>query len=208
MSKQAHILAVEVERPHLPGYIKTDPIEFLEKGNLWLGFRPHLETLDPIHNELDKKAILQIIPYVIIKHEDKILFYVRPNVGNEERLHGKVSAGIGGHIDLADIVHEDSVISLHATMAAACVREIEEEIKLKVDAEKINWSGLIYRDDGSVDRVHVGVVAEIEIDDAILAQIQSTEEIGEIRFINPSNLQTYMAQYAVEAWTKAYLSLI
>ena len=206
MSKLAHILSVETVKPDFTGFQRNDPIEFISRGTLWLGPRPHLEELDPLETSTDT-AILQLIPYVVIHHGGKVAAYVRPNKGNEARLHGKVSVGLGGHVDLADVIHTDSVLDLDATLRDACVREVEEEVSLKVDPATIKWSGLIYRKDGPVDRVHLGIVAEIHADDRMLKAISSSEETGEIRFTNPSTIEADMAEYEIEAWTRAVLEL-
>src|SRR6185436_21116754 len=47
--------------------------------------------------ELDKR-FKQLIPYVLILCNDKILRYRRGKGGGETRLHGLFSVGIGGHI--------------------------------------------------------------------------------------------------------------
>ena len=206
MSKQAHILAVEIADPDFEGYHETDPIAYLGQGNIWLGYRPHLETLDPrAEGHPHAASILQLIPYVVLKHDGKVLTYVRPDKGNEGRLHGKASIGVGGHIDLQDVVHEDSVLDLDQTLKLSCIREIQEEIGLEVEGSDLVWKGLIVRRDKDVDRVHLGIVAEIELDDEMKSQIQTTEEIGEIRFIEPSTFADEMSGNEIEAWTKAVL---
>lgn len=206
MSKLAHILSVEIRKPDFTGYKKTDPIAAISEGTLWLGPRPQLEELDP-NDRAGPTAILQLIPYVVVRHGSEVVAYVRPSKGNETRLHGKVSVGLGGHVDLADIVHVDSVVDLDATLRDACVRELEEEVSLKVEPSSINWSGLIYRTDGPVDRVHLGVVAEIEASDEMREALRSSDETGELRFTNPSTITADMAEYEIEAWTKAVLHL-
>lgn len=206
MSKLAHILAVEIDKPDFTGFVRIDPIAKISEGTLWIGPRPHLEELDPDLTETNK-AILQLIPYVVVRYNNKVLAYVRPNKGNEARLHGKVSVGLGGHVDLADAVHEDSVVDIDATLRESCVRELFEEVSITVDPQDIKWSGLIYRKDGPVDRVHLGVVAEIEADEAMHKSICSSEETGKIRFTDPSTITADMAEYEIEAWTKAVLDI-
>jgi len=137
MSKNAHILVVETENPEFEGYVDMDPIEYISRGNLWFGYRPHLETLDPqAEGHPHASSFLQLIPYVILKHEGRVGTYIRPDKGNEGRLHGKASIGVGGHIDLEDVVHEDSVVDLDQTLRLSCIREIREEVDLSVGLEK------------------------------------------------------------------------
>ncbi len=48
------------------------------------------------------KRYKQLIPYVLIICQDKILRYRRGKGGQETRLHGLYSVGIGGHISEED----------------------------------------------------------------------------------------------------------
>jgi len=208
MSKNAHILVVETENPEFEGYVDMDPIEYISRGNLWFGYRPHLETLDPqAEGHPHASSFLQLIPYVILKHEGRVGTYIRPDKGNEGRLHGKASIGVGGHIDLEDVVHEDSVVDLDQTLRLSCIREIREEVGLDIEGDDLQWKGLIVRRDSDVDRVHLGIVAEIDLDDEMKSQIEPNAEIGEIRFIHPSNFVAETSGNTIEAWTKAVLSI-
>ena len=208
MSKQAHILAIEIQDPDFTGYKETNPIEFLSNGHVWIGYRPYLETLDPtVDTHPYSASMLQLIPYVVLKHQGRVLTYVRPNKGNEGRLHGKASVGVGGHVDLQDVVHDDSVIDIDQTLRLSCIREIREEIGLDIEGDDLHWKGLIVRRDKDVDRVHLGIVAEIDLDDGMMGEIEPNAEIGEIRFIDPSTFADEMSGNEIEAWTKAVLSI-
>src|SRR5205814_10428995 len=44
----------------------------------------------------------QIIPYAIIAHGDRVLYYVRGKKAGEQRLVAKGSIGIGGHMKHSD----------------------------------------------------------------------------------------------------------
>lgn len=208
VSKQAHILAIEIPDPDFTGFRETDPIAYLAEGTIWIGPRPHLETLDPTHGEHPhRNSILQFIPYVVVRHRGDILAYIRPTHGNEGRLHGKVSVGVGGHVDLADVVHEDSVVDLDATLRQSCAREIMEEIGHHVEPSAITWDGLIVRRDTDVDRVHLGVVAHIDLTDNEKAGLRPNPEIGEVRFMDASTFAAEMAEYDIEPWSRAVLHI-
>src|SRR6266704_864085 len=49
------------------------------------------------------KRYKQLIPYVLVICNDKILRYRRGKGGQETRLHGLYSVGIGGHISDEDL---------------------------------------------------------------------------------------------------------
>src|ERR1051326_4889430 len=61
----------------------------------------HLLYLNRSEAELDKRY-KQLIPYVLVICNDKILRYRRGRGGQETRLHGLYSVGIGGHISEED----------------------------------------------------------------------------------------------------------
>ena len=206
MAKNQHIVAVEIEHPDFTGFRRGDIFDFVRSENMIIGYRPNLEELDPRTNvRPDGKVTLQVIPYIVVRHRDKVLVYVRPAAGNEARLHSKMSIGLGGHVDLEDVAHAGSVADLKNTIDLAAAREVEEELGgmgMKFDIE---WAGLIYRDDGPVDRVHLGCVGIIDITDEQRKSIGYTEEIGKIDFQPISEIAKLYDGYEIEAWTKAII---
>lgn len=165
MSKTAHIVAVHAMSLSQLGFGITgnqDRIDEVFAGQVWIGPRPILEY-DPF--------FVQPIPYIVIKKGDQYLAYKRGQGGGEGRLHDKVSIGFGGHVDLADAVTDDQgVIDLRKTMNKACVRELEEELGLSlrgVMPEQLRplfqWTHVIHSRASSVDAVHIGLVAQIDV---------------------------------------------
>src|SRR5437016_13614943 len=65
----------------------------LSRGNNFFLSRAQAEK-DPSHK--------QIIPYVLLTHDGKVLFYVRGKKAGEQRLVAKGSIGIGGHTNESD----------------------------------------------------------------------------------------------------------
>ena len=100
--------------------------------------------------ELDKRY-KQLIPYVLVICNGKILRYRRGKGGQETRLHGLFSVGIGGHIS-----DEDSSLFSNVGYREGMQREIKEE----VDVEEVNEStvAVINDDSTEVGQVHFGVV--------------------------------------------------
>jgi predicted NUDIX family phosphoesterase len=95
----------------------------------------------------------QIIPYVLILCQGKILRYRRGKGGQETRLHGLYSVGIGGHISEED---HDLFSRADRGYRDGMRREILEE----VDVEELSEStvALINDDSTEVGYVHFGVV--------------------------------------------------
>jgi predicted NUDIX family phosphoesterase len=101
--------------------------------------------------ELDKR-FKQLIPYVLILCQDRILRYRRGKGGQETRLHGLFSVGIGGHI--AD--EDDNLFSAHRGYHDGMRRELKEEVD--IEATNDVAVALINDDSTDVGQVHLGVV--------------------------------------------------
>lgn len=88
----------------------------------------------------------QIIPYVLIRHEQSFYLLQRTQKQTEARLHHKLSLGIGGHInpdtpDLLDGLH----------------KELEEEVGVNGDYD-LTFVGILNDDTTDVGSVHLGAV--------------------------------------------------
>jgi predicted NUDIX family phosphoesterase len=88
----------------------------------------------------------QIIPYVVIRHDDSFFLLQRTAKQTESRLHHKYSLGIGGHIN------PDS-----PTIVDGLQKELEEEVGVEGDYE-VSFAGILNDDTTDVGRVHLGAV--------------------------------------------------
>ena len=93
----------------------------------------------------------QLIPYVTILCQDEVLVLERTSAQSEERLHGKLSLGVGGHIDW-----DDRGGTLAEVIARAMARELREELWLETTAQPV-LQGLINDDTNAVGSVHLGL---------------------------------------------------
>ena len=90
----------------------------------------------------------QIIPYVAIVRGDEVFATRRLNKGGESRLHGRMSLGVGGHINEIDETNGDWLMN--------CLRrEIEEEVDI-ADFGTLTLRGLINDSANEVGNVHLG----------------------------------------------------
>lgn len=100
----------------------------------------------------------QVIPYVVMKNDEKILLLRRTEKQGEKRLHNKYSVGVGGHIRFEDGLQpwQAFINGMH--------REINEEVKVKII--DLQYIGLINDIASPVSRVHVGLlyVAQVIFD--------------------------------------------
>jgi len=107
---------------------------------------------DPTHK--------QLIPYLVIRHGNRVLCYTRGKSGGEARLHAKMSIGIGGHINDGDTHAE------HFDEAAyfrAVERELYEELEFS-GGYRQRIAALLNDDSNEVGRVHLGIVHLVEVD--------------------------------------------
>ena len=146
--------------------------------------------LDPANNYFLKRDLAeddpghkQIIPYVIFRHGEKFLHYVRGGGSGEKRLASKGSIGIGGHIN--DIDYAASSLDKD-TYTTGVNREIDEELNLSGDHTQ-EILGLINDDSNEVGQVHLGVVHLFTLesdqvtageDNIVDLQFLSLEELG------------------------------
>ncbi len=103
-----------------------------------------------------KPEYKQLIPYVIMKYEDKVLSYIRGRRAGESRLTGLRSIGIGGHINPGDDLPLFNA-NFFDTYLAAVQREVAEEVV--VSSAYANRIAALLNDDGNdVGAVHLGIV--------------------------------------------------
>jgi predicted NUDIX family phosphoesterase len=117
----------------------------------------HMQFIDKTRAETDEKY-LQIIPYVVFRWNNHFFTYCRGQAGEESRLHGNVSIGIGGHVEPEDGSATYPMTTIHRAVS----REIREEIG-ENDFGLPKLIGTVFDDQTEVGRVHLGIVMEVEL---------------------------------------------
>lgn len=118
-------------------------------------------------------TLKQPIPYAIIRRGDKLFGYRRLEGGGEVRLHGKISLGVGGHMN--DIPLLDSFKTL---LLENLQREIEEEININTTEDyELSIVGFINDDEDEVGRVHIGVLIVIDVDNEAEVTVKETDQL-------------------------------
>ena len=96
-------------------------------------------------------ALKQVIPYTVVRQETgEILLMRRLNKGGESRLHGKLSIGVGGHINPEDAVSDGDANPL----IGGTWRELSEEIVIEGSTE-LSAIGMINDDSTAVGAVRI-----------------------------------------------------
>ncbi|HTD67599.1 MAG TPA: phosphoesterase [Candidatus Limnocylindria bacterium] len=127
-------LSLEIEK-YLPVVTSSSQILYLNRSDA----------------EQDKRY-KQLIPYVLILCHDRILRYRRGKGGQETRLHGLYSVGVGGHISEEDHGLFSNRLGYHEGMR----RELMEEVA--IDEMNDAAVAVINDDSTEVGFVHFGVV--------------------------------------------------
>ncbi len=139
--EQVLVVKTELLAPYIRG-----------KNGLITGCEAELEELVAHEREYLPRAFAeehpeykQIIPYVTICRGTQVFSTTRLNKGGEDRLHGLVSLGVGGHINPGD---DDSLMN-------GLRREIDEEVAM-TDFGDLTLRGVINDDSNEVGSVHLG----------------------------------------------------
>src|SRR6266404_493436 len=142
-------------------------------------------------------AYKQIIPYVLLSFEDKLLYYVRGKEAGEQRLVAKGSIGIGGHMSDADagLFNLDEE---HYNRVVA--REIHEEIHLLAKFEN-RVAALLNDDTTEVGRVHLGVVHVFKLAEPKVAKRERM--ITKLEFLDKAELMA--RRESLENWSQICL---
>ena len=109
------------------------------------------------------KHYKQLIPYVLVICQDRILRYRRGRGGQETRLHGLYSVGIGGHISEEDHGLFSNALGYQEGMR----RELMEEVA--IDEMKEAVVAVINDDSTEVGYVHFGVVHILHVENENVA---------------------------------------
>lgn len=161
---------------------------------LWLGPRNWLEN---------DEGFRQLVSYVVFRHANDVLMYRRTSKGGETRLHGRISLGVGGHVNAADLVTKADVVDLKATIQRACEREIAEEVECG-PIQLLETVGLIKESTSSVSRVHLGVVAVCWLNQPTLAV--RDPGLVDTRFVPVAELRHLKDQ--METWSACLIDYL
>lgn len=126
-----------------------------------LGLEPGPKFLPRSEVETDP-TWRQLIPYCVLWRGPEVLCYRRGPIGSEDRLHGRYSIGIGGHVEERDQAPLKPM-GWSLTIAQAARREIAEETGI-TRTDDFRFIGLVATDD-EVGRFHLGCVYFVQVAD-------------------------------------------
>ena len=158
----------------------------------------------------------QIIPYTLVVAEDdrmgpRVLLVRRLPQGGEQRLVGKLSIGIGGHINPVDcgLDGDHSASADVDVIAIGAQREIDEELFVEGEL-RLEAVGLINDDSNPVGAVHVGLVQVLTLapGDGQRVAVRE-EEVLEGKLVTPGELRKLLDEGAnFETWSRMLVEII
>lgn len=139
-------------------------------------------------------SLKQIIPYLVVRHAGRLFLFQRTASGGEARLHGKVSIGVGGHVNRSDVEGADDVVD------AGLRRELAEE--LVIDSPwRARLVGVLNDDSNPVGQVHFGLVHVVEVERPAIAVRESDTLTG--RLADPAEARALYER--METWSQLIL---
>jgi len=136
----------------------------------------------------------QIIPYLIVRHTDRLFLVQRSAAGNEARLRGLFSIGVGGHINRSDVVGASDLV------AAGLRRELDEELIIH-GAWSARLVGVLNDDTNAVGRVHFGLVHVVDVESSDVAVRESDTLTGRMA----SREDVLAVRDRMETWSRLIL---
>jgi len=133
--------------------------------------RTHIEYLPRKRMETSPKW-KQLIPYIVVTKGHQVFVTRRLPKGGESRLHGKISVGIGGHIN-------DGDKKLHANpIWGGMWRELGEELCLP-GCKQIRPVpiGVVNHDQDPVGKVHIGLVFHAPVNNDAVIHVKETDQL-------------------------------
>ena len=161
----------------------------------------------------------QPIPYIILKRceSDEVFLYERLSGGGETRLHNKLSIGVGGHMQKTFTPETFSYV-----LVQEAARELAEELLIRrPDGAEILFArdesdplynaygviGLISDDANEVGRVHIGLLALIELDKSAIVEVREKDQLAG-RWVSLTELQKPEVLERLESWSQFALKAL
>ncbi len=138
------------------GFTPLDPVAAQD----WAAAFEDAARFEPRPIAEETPAWKQPIPYCVVCRGEREVFCVQRLSGQgEARLHGKISIGIGGHVEPIDQLAP-------GILGRAASRELGEELFLDLDVRNLpppRCVGILNDDSNAVGSVHVGLVHIVQV---------------------------------------------
>lgn len=119
----------------------------------------------------------QVIPYIVLTYKDKI--FATERLQGDERLVGRISIGVGGHVNPVDSErwNVNTVDGAQNTIIDCIIRELSEETTVDLtNGFKCQYLTVFTDDREDVSKVHVCFLTHIELENDDI-DIKETEKL-------------------------------
>jgi predicted NUDIX family phosphoesterase len=142
----------------------------------------------------------QVIPYCILKRGKEVFVYTRSG-GAEDRLNGRSSIGIGGHINPV------RTCDIEQNILQSMEREIDEEVIIpsRLLTNRGSFLGYINNDDDPVNQVHFGLAYIFYLDNEVTVETRE-KELKHGQFVKIKDLKGYSGNW--EKWSQVLIDRI
>lgn len=130
------------------------------------------DTTPAEHNAEVNFDYIQPIPYIVIRRGDQFYATERLAGAGETRLHGKIAMGAGGHMNPIGFNR-----TFEEVLTVNTERELEEELDIQGEY-KLNIVGLINDDSDDVNRVHIGILGFLDLEETGEVTVRETEQLA------------------------------
>lgn len=122
----------------------------------------------------DNPSYKQTITYAVIRREQAYFAYERLGGGAESRLHGKLSIGVGGHMNAVEKAE-----NFQQLLAQNLRRELSEELLIKTaEPFQTKTLGFINDDQTEVGAVHLGLLVIIDLPASASVSVKEKEKLA------------------------------
>lgn len=166
-----------------------------------LGFLASKAFFVPRYQVEGNPDFRQIIPYVVVRVNGEYFVTQRLEGSGEKRLHGKMSLGVGGHINPVDDKAGIQGVIKPEIFLDAMWRELREEISFPVGELTIDLVGLINDCSDDVGKDHVGLlfIADLIVDDPDLVCVKEKDVLSGKRM---DEAQIGLNKAELENWSR------
>lgn len=157
-------------------------------------------------------SLLQLLPYITMIDENtgKVFGYYRGKAGGESKLVGKMSMGVGGHVEEA-LEPNGDLVTLLVTHA---VREVFEEVGYKdldsirrqLEKQLIAGFTAVYQPEDPVGKFHLGLFLTVKVNPQLFGELEGGVIERGHWFDFPKAELTDPADFW-EGWTQTLLGL-
>lgn len=158
-----------------------------------VAFQPGVARGMPRARAEEDPRYKQLVAYVVLRYQDRIFHYQRSGRVGEQRLAGRRSLGVGGHLNAQDWRPGGGWDAL----ARGITRELTEEVDLAV-IPPVTYLGVIDDDSDPVSRVHLGIVALADLDAASVSLRDPT--LQDARFDPVETMRARLGDF--EGWSR------